>query len=344
MFAKLHKSAQNQSSSPRALVLHGLLGNTRNWLSVAKTLSEPPPGASHSPIDALCMDWRNHGKSPHIYSTPHSIQSLSQDLTDVLLFNSDGMASSCHKERQLADVWGPKTDNMEWTIPTKEAFPEEFAVPSRLVTSPTDRPPLFLIAHSMGGAAAMHALCSNLELWEKVSGAVIVDIGPCQRPPYTRRLQDAVKSLQSIPLNSLSSRKEVESWLLLNGPQHVFRPKDNTPTTESIWLARYLLSNLSTSGNINWEINLDSIGQGLEKLAWELNPPLVKKCPIPTMFIFGGSSPYLTETTAQESIPKFFERSEIKVIPNAGHFLFLDRRKEFCEIVSKFCGGGYREF
>ena len=43
---------------PPMIVLHGLLGSARNWLSTGRDL------AKHHHV--LALDARNHGKSPHV--------------------------------------------------------------------------------------------------------------------------------------------------------------------------------------------------------------------------------------------------------------------------------------
>ena len=307
------------------IVLHGLLGSTRNWSSVAQTLTTTEDFG----LDVVCMEWRNHGQSLHV--PDHSIDALSQDLVDVCCLRDCTGGESV----PTASVWGSPGVN-EWIAPTQATrSPSNGALCSTNGGEGGERP-LYLMAHSMGGVSAMHALCSQDSLWGRIAGAVIVDIGPCERPKYTQRLQDAVRALTTIPLSTLSTRKEAELWLLANGPEHVFRPHNNSPTPESIWLARYLVSDIITapdSTTLKWRINIQSIVDGLDKLSWKLPPPTTR-CPVPTLFLFGEKSPYFTESKALESIPKYFSNTEVQVIPDAGHFVFLDKRKEFCATIA----------
>ena len=53
----LHHTDLGGADKPPMLVLHGLLGSSRNWLSTGRDL------AKHNHVFAL--DARNHGKSPH---------------------------------------------------------------------------------------------------------------------------------------------------------------------------------------------------------------------------------------------------------------------------------------
>lgn len=52
------------------IVLHGLFGSSKNWLSVGDFLSQY--------ADVYLLDLRNHGDSPH--SSEHSIASMVEDI------------------------------------------------------------------------------------------------------------------------------------------------------------------------------------------------------------------------------------------------------------------------
>ncbi|TGJ99253.1 alpha/beta fold hydrolase [Leptospira semungkisensis] len=56
------------------LILHGLFGSSKNWVSVADFLSH----YSH----VFSLDLRNHGDSPH--SSDHTLHSMSQDILEFL--------------------------------------------------------------------------------------------------------------------------------------------------------------------------------------------------------------------------------------------------------------------
>lgn len=53
----LHYETLGKSGNPPLIILHGLLGSSRNWLSVGKLLAEN--------FDVFLLDLRNHGSSPH---------------------------------------------------------------------------------------------------------------------------------------------------------------------------------------------------------------------------------------------------------------------------------------
>ncbi len=62
------------SSNPKLIILHGLLGSSRNWQTAAGELSD----RNH----VICLDLRNHGESPH--AAPHSFAEMCEDLRQFL--------------------------------------------------------------------------------------------------------------------------------------------------------------------------------------------------------------------------------------------------------------------
>lgn len=61
------------------VLLHGLFGNSDNWVTFARQLSE------HIPVSVYTLDLRNHGRSPHHPS--FSMEALVDDLNDFLVQN-----------------------------------------------------------------------------------------------------------------------------------------------------------------------------------------------------------------------------------------------------------------
>jgi esterase len=64
--------SQSKSENPPLAILHGLFGSGRNWLTIAKELSDQRA--------VWLIDQRNHGKSPH--QKEMDLDLLSQDLLD----------------------------------------------------------------------------------------------------------------------------------------------------------------------------------------------------------------------------------------------------------------------
>ncbi len=57
MAVKLHSLRFENPSKPTLIILHGLLGASRNWTTIGKALKER--------FDVHALDLRNHGTSPH---------------------------------------------------------------------------------------------------------------------------------------------------------------------------------------------------------------------------------------------------------------------------------------
>jgi pimeloyl-ACP methyl ester carboxylesterase len=67
-------SSTNKSSNHNLIVLHGLFGSSKNWVSISKQLA--------SRLNVYSLDLRNHGDSPH--SEEHTIQCMAEDLAHFI--------------------------------------------------------------------------------------------------------------------------------------------------------------------------------------------------------------------------------------------------------------------
>ncbi|MCC5813303.1 MAG: alpha/beta fold hydrolase [Leptospira sp.] len=68
-------SNNDSKSDPRPLIiLHGLFGSSRNWVSIAKSLSKNR--------DVYALDLRNHGDSP--WHDTHSLEDMVEDLREFI--------------------------------------------------------------------------------------------------------------------------------------------------------------------------------------------------------------------------------------------------------------------
>jgi len=71
---KLNYREYGESDLPKLVILHGLLGSSRNWQAAAQSLSER--------FHVYCLDARNHGDSPH--TERHTFDLLVDDLSGFL--------------------------------------------------------------------------------------------------------------------------------------------------------------------------------------------------------------------------------------------------------------------
>jgi len=72
-----HEWAGDPSAPKVLLVLHGIMGNLRNWRSFARRMAENVPGWR-----VLTVDLRNHGRSLGA-PPPHDLPSAARDLLDL---------------------------------------------------------------------------------------------------------------------------------------------------------------------------------------------------------------------------------------------------------------------
>ncbi len=62
------------TAKAKLVVLHGLLGSSRNWQTAARDLADD--------FHVICFDLRNHGESAH--ASPHSFEAMCVDLLESL--------------------------------------------------------------------------------------------------------------------------------------------------------------------------------------------------------------------------------------------------------------------
>jgi pimeloyl-ACP methyl ester carboxylesterase len=70
----LHYNAYGSESLPVLIILHGLLGSSDNWHSIAQRLSEH--------FHTFALDARNHGRSPH--SDHFNYQVMAEDVAEFM--------------------------------------------------------------------------------------------------------------------------------------------------------------------------------------------------------------------------------------------------------------------
>lgn len=72
---KLHYNHYpNTNSNQNLILLHGLFGSSKNWITIAKELSKY--------INVYTLDLRNHGDSPH--SSTHTLKDMIDDLKEFI--------------------------------------------------------------------------------------------------------------------------------------------------------------------------------------------------------------------------------------------------------------------
>ena len=212
---------------------------------------------------------------------------------------------------------------------------------------------IVLVGHSMGGMVMMHYLWTRrrtLSLSNRGTnqpepngydraGGIALDIGPGPRPASFSRMGEAVKNLQSIPLEKFHSRGELEDWVIANlAPKEIYR-RDN------IWVVRYLLTNVDTTVKpYVWRVPLPTVVKGLNSILWTHGDEcsssasfssLETKVDIPMLFIFGEKSDY-NALPMKDPIPRYFSNATVTEVAGGSHFLFLDKKAQVVQQMREF--------
>lgn len=174
-----------------------------------------------------------------------------------------------------------------------------------------------VIGHSMGGKTAMNFALAHPDLLSKL---IVVDISPRF---YNLEHYTIVEGLNSIPVESLSSRNEADEILSQKVPEPDVR--------------QFLLKNLQrkSSGGFSWKINLPVISAKLSNIGEDLQYEGTFEKPV--LFIRGARSKYVTDAD-QARINTIFPTAEIQTL-DTGHWVQAEKPQEFAEAVMSWLSG-----
>ena len=173
-----------------------------------------------------------------------------------------------------------------------------------------------IIAHSMGGKAAMWLALNRPDLVHKL---IVVDIAPVD---YQHDFSEVLSGFKSIPLASIQSRKDADRHL------------SNTIQTES--LRQFLLQNLqSRAGQYSWRINLDAIEQFMPEITSFPDASHLPAFEKRVLFVGGGQSNYLNKEN-QKQTRHLFPMASFSMIKNAGHWLHSEQPELFVSLITPY--------
>ena len=168
--------------------------------------------------------------------------------------------------------------------------------------------------HSMGGKVAMTLALQHQIL---LGALVVVDIAPTAYPHTHEPLVEAMKSLD---LAAIRNRREAEMQLEKAIPEKALR--------------QFLLQNLrSTSDGLRWRINLEVIHRQMGALTGF--DVAAAPCDIPSLFIYGTQSEYVSPKTTP-AIFKHFPKARLAPIEGAGHWLHAQEPQRFIQAFQDF--------
>ncbi|MER0404855.1 alpha/beta fold hydrolase [Vibrio vulnificus] len=171
-----------------------------------------------------------------------------------------------------------------------------------------------IIGHSMGGKVAMKManLAPNL-----VTQLIVLDMAPVA---YQQRRHDNVFNglhavMEQKPTSRLEALQLLEHHIELDG------------------VRQFLAKSLYKEGNhLAWRFNVDALITNYDAiLGW--TP--IEQTNIPTLFVKGGDSDYLT-TEHQSLVQQQFGRAKAHVIAGTGHWLHAEKPAEVLRAIRKF--------
>lgn len=174
-----------------------------------------------------------------------------------------------------------------------------------------------VLGHSLGGKVAMQLALSEPD---KLSKLIVVDIAPVR---YTHNFDEVLLGFSHVPLDSIKSRKEADSYL--------------AEKINSVSLRQFLLQNLinNASGGYQWRVNLASIEANMDTIMGFPDQQLYSTFNKASLFIKGANSTYLAPRY-KALIDERFPEAEWQTIANTGHWPHIESPIDFMACLDKF--------
>jgi len=190
----------------------------------------------------------------------------------------------------------------------------------------------FILGHSLGGLVAMTAALQNPDL---VKGLIVADIAPVDyselfKEDNHRGMQWAIlQAMKNMDFDALDAsgagaRRTAMDLLKVDVPDEALR--------------QFVVQNLANAdGKWRWRVNLDVLISNFESAVDFSNSGVDKDATFdgPCLFIRGGSSPYVPESSFKTIMQRFPE-AEIVTMPKLGHWLHAQKPTDFIQHVADF--------
>ncbi len=191
----------------------------------------------------------------------------------------------------------------------------------------------YILGHSMGGKVAM--LYSAMHP-EKVSGLIIVDIGPggyANLSEYSSQVighLNIVNTMLAVDLSNFTTRTEIENEL--------------AKTIKDQNTRQFIMKNIERRKDYSftWKLNVDAISRALPAMMGPI--PLDKilgdkqLAEFPVLFVKGEYSNYISPDQVALLL-KYFPGAQIKIVPGANHWVHSDQPGAFMKILDDFLQG-----
>lgn len=208
---------------------------------------------------------------------------------------------------------GQSPHSAPYTLPAMAALVRE-TVKSLLPT------PVAVMAHSLGGRVAMHWA---MEWPGELRHLVVVDVA---HRPYdmVSRFAHVFRGMAAVTATACPDLATAEGRMV--------------PHIADGGLRKFLLTNLVSqkSGGVGWRVDLEGLKASLPALGEAAPGPPAES--LPTCLLVGGKSDYVTEADLGP-FTRVFPKTQIKVFPEAGHWIHADDPEGVFETVSRFLAG-----
>lgn len=196
-----------------------------------------------------------------------------------------------------------------------------------------------LMGHSLGGQVAMQALFRQPDL--PIDQLILVDIGPAPMDFATSPMNRYLEVMIELDHLHLPGRKEAMDHFRRRLPetpetivQFIFTNWGRKPSLGS---GATLDENGSGHGNDNGSgegfiISLETLKEGMLALGKTQKYPAAPLS-LPTLFIRGGRSDYLTDADIP-LIRRCFANHQVVTIPQAGHWPHYETPDDFMDLLS----------
>ncbi|MFT5897182.1 MAG: esterase [bacterium] len=173
-----------------------------------------------------------------------------------------------------------------------------------------------LLGHSLGGKVAM-ATAANPQC-KGLNRLCVVDIAPKTYPAHHQSIFEA---LLQVDLEALTNRRDADNQLRAAIPDAGVRA--------------FLLKGLyqHESKRFRWRFDLKQLAADYPLIS--MPPQMPKTVDVPTLFIKGSNSDYLTAPDETEIRSRFSDPS-LKVIDGAGHWPHAEKPAQFSKICTDF--------
>ena len=173
-----------------------------------------------------------------------------------------------------------------------------------------------VIGHSMGGKTAMKFATAHPDLVKKL---VVVDMGTKAYPVHHDLI---IRSMQSLDVDNLKSRKEAEEYL-----NHMLEEQD---------IVQFLLKNIyrkkleDGTNKYAWRFNLEVLTDDIE----EMGMPITLGSNTSSLFLYGTRSDYILESDI-DGIKTLFPNSEFQSLETS-HWVHAEDPQGFVKAVKDF--------